>query len=718
MIQKEVFNEIADEAQLELIKNRLNDALFLMPALVKELGMPIFSDEYEHIQSDYNAMLDFLSTGGVDTAQEQMQIAMIKRGYELLNRMRMAYRLLNVESNTNDYIKETYAKYLDYTSGIKTSADHSYLFWTGLLAFYPDTGIDEWEVRKCIESCSTNLERKLLFAGLLLNLWEYFTPTLCRLMLEYASTEPTALLAIVLTAIRHEDLLCIYPEVEKAIVTLCQNEATQHLICHANRELFISSQSGKLEEKIKSELLPVLLEGAKDERLRMGFSMDEEDDDAFEKLLKKQSDIVKDKKIDKKRMQFLSSAKRLLDLHQMGLDINTDLIVNSMRLPFFQEMANWFRPFDAHDPHIESITYEHGKANALLRLALEQGNLSDLDCYAFTLLLGHTLRNSATKSFVDMIMKESKEAEAILGGDYPLRTPSAEQEITNIIRALYRLHEFSRWKSQMTNLFKHSFNFLHNEYLKHALLHNTKALSEIAKLMVRCDSYIIPYVYFRELVALEGSTVETLQLMALCMQAQQKHQQAVNHLVQADILNPNDVITIKQLIDCYDKLKRYDDLLECLLRLEQLIPNSSKITTDTALCLMKLERYQEAAQRFYKLEFEEKKVIPSMRAIAWCSFKQHKYETAMRYYKKLYDMPSAPKYEDYLNGGHVAWLLDDIPYALTLYRKYIQLYLTDNSQITDALEPFDEDFDELVSHGKSAREISLMHELITRHHSK
>ena len=178
------------------------------------------------------------------------------------------------------------------------------------------------------------------------------------------------------------------------------------------------------------------------------------------------------------------------------------------------------------------------------------------------------------------------------------------------------------------------------------------------------------------------------------------------------MLNPDSLGIQKLMLMVYENSGDEEKKLEVLLHLEELMPENSSITTETGLCLMKLNRFQEASQRFYKLELEEKRIVPSMRAIAWCALQQKKYDTAMRYYTKLFRIPGAPRWEDYLNGGHVAWITGDIPHALSLYHQYIKHYLTDDPKITDALEPFDKDAFLLAEAGKSSREIRLMREML------
>lgn len=692
MISRQVFFQIANDAQNALLDYHLNDALFAMPSLLKEIDNEDYSRRFEAIQRDYNAMLDFLASGGQDPNAQEMQSKMVRKTYLLINALKGQFNAADEHHYIYPFLNSDSA------------------FAKGLLACLLDMNQDAETCRELFR-ISSHSDIQLLLSGMTLNIWDQFNPHILSTLAELSVTEPRALTAVVMTVLKYEKELELFPDSAKQIETLFSDPVIHEHVTRIIREFFISSQSERLQAKINEEIMPALLEGAKDERLRMGFDLDEAED-MFEKMVKSQMLGDKDKKSEKKKKTFLTSAMRLLDMQAEGVDINTELFVNGMRLPFFLNLENWFKPYSVHDAAIESITYDKGKPNVMLKIVLEQGNLCDIDKYAITLMLGQYFQSSNTRDVLRMLQQQMAEAESVAGSDFVLTAHTKDEEITNFVRSLYRVFVKSRWKKQFANLFDSNLNPLDNKYLSAVYADNARLLESTARLMYKYDQTSIPLRLFRRLGELEGSTAETLQMQAFCLQAQQKYRQAVNLLVQADLLQPDEVVTLKQLLVCYDKLEQYDNLLEVLQRLEQIIPESSKITTDTGLCLMKLGRFQEASQRFYKLELEEKKVIPSMRAIAWCAFQQKKYETAARYYKKLFNTPGAAIWEDYLNCGHVTWLMGDTTTALTFYHQYIKRYLTDDPKITNALEPFSKDEQTLLDHGKSAREISLMYELI------
>ena len=108
-------------------------------------------------------------------------------------------------------------------------------------------------------------------------------------------------------------------------------------------------------------------------------------------------------------------------------------------------------------------------------------------------------------------------------------------------------------------------------------------------------------------------------------------------------------------------MKKFDAALEYYHRVETIQPENHNVLFYTASCLAEQKRYEDALQYFFKLDFLENNCMKAWRGIGWCSFVSGKHEQAMKYYDKL--LASKPLATDYLNAGHVAWVLGNIEKA-------------------------------------------------------
>lgn len=711
--------QLFDEALEAVLHHHINDALFVIDSLIKECQDDDLVRESESIARDYRAMLGFLSNGGQDPERGNMQETLTRRTLQLLYAVDYSYRM----NQTKDYFsigiekmrqgcedcKEMRQGVEEYDKMRVRDVDYNDFIFNTFMVGINLTGEVEKEFHDTLKAAQGK-ELKLLLSALTMGLWNYFDPAKLRLLSSYAPTEPRATIGLVMTAIRHEKLICkLYPKTRELYAQLMEQEEFQKAVCLVVREMFLSSQAESAQKKLHEQIFPALFDAAKDERIKLGFELDSDDGDLARLIQKREDDPL----LRRKKKKMMNGISQLIDMHEEGLDINIQGFAAFSRHRFYQDLSHWFLPFDINSPYIRDIVCdEKGNTRAMAKMLLSQNAFCDIDTYGIVLMMEDVLRRSKS-----MGINELEEQLAELKGmnfddEAHLLPQSAAQECRSVIQGLYRLFYKSRWKNEMPNLFSLAHNLQENSILRSAFEARTEDVMALAKLMIKHECYDQALPYLQLIDSKEGSTAEGLQLMAFCQQNLGKYRQAVNLYNQADILDSDNTWVLGQLHICYAKLEMHEQRLECLLKLEQALPESSKVTLETGLCLIQLGRYQEAVQRFYKLEIEEKKEIPSIRSIAWCSFKMNKYDVALRYYKRLFNTPQAATWEDYLNAGHTAWLLGDMVSALTFYHQYVKRYMDSNPKATKLLEPFTKDNDELLSHGLQQNDIDLMYDLI------
>ena len=98
--------------------------------------------------------------------------------------------------------------------------------------------------------------------------------------------------------------------------------------------------------------------------------------------------------------------------------------------------------------------------------------------------------------------------------------------------------------------------------------------------------------------------------------------------------------------------------------------------------------------------------MKAWRGIGWCSFISRKYKQAMKYYEKI--IGQKPQAIDYMNAGHVAWVMGDIQKAVTFYEKAI---IACESR-EHFLEMFHKDEEALLKQGVREEDIPLMLDLL------
>ena len=126
------------------------------------------------------------------------------------------------------------------------------------------------------------------------------------------------------------------------------------------------------------------------------------------------------------------------------------------------------------------------------------------------------------------------------------------------------------------------------------------------------------------------------------------------------------------MAQCYRKEGNYPKALEYYNKVEQAQPDSLNLALQIGQCLMALERYDEALAYFFKVEYLDKKPQNARRAIGWCSFITGNHQQAKKYYDLLISEPK-PIMEDWMNAGHVYYILNETEKSIEYYRKAQEL---------------------------------------------
>lgn len=111
------------------------------------------------------------------------------------------------------------------------------------------------------------------------------------------------------------------------------------------------------------------------------------------------------------------------------------------------------------------------------------------------------------------------------------------------------------------------------------------------------------------------------------------------------------------MAQCYRKEGNYQQALEYYNKVEQVQPDNLNLTLQIGQCLMALERYDEALAYFLKWNIWIK-TTECRRAIGWCSFITGNHQQAKKYYDLLMS-ESKPIMEDWMNAGHVYYILNE-----------------------------------------------------------
>ncbi|MCD8319110.1 MAG: hypothetical protein LUC45_09950 [Paraprevotella sp.] len=732
-MDRKSFELFRDDATEALVRHHLLDALAYIRGIVTHIDSLELNDELSSLSQDYGMMLAFMRQGGEDPQRAYIHRNLINRSFALLDKASRLYHMQNEKDLYADTCNRCYAANSEPFDILAERTD-----------LQREQGEEEWrtepsaeaahEARKTLiaaydklfeyiwtaplyhavdaEKLKTFLERQpidgqaQLVSALMLNVQRYFDPQKFRLLLYFCRTEHTevrvrALTAVVWTYMQYETRLTEWPDLCEGLTLLTQDTRLQGELILLQRQLLLSLETAKAEQKLQNEIFPDLIKNRNYQRNKMGLEPMEED---LNKALQGEPNAEWEQMSGNK--QLADNMKKIMEMGKEGIDINVGTFSALKGFSFFQHIAHWFMPFSKQNPDVAGI-FPQETGNNPIQMLMEAGKFCDSDKYSLCMML-----NQIAPSQREMILTQigsQTDGEGNLK-DMEKENRSTDYAYRSYLQDLYRFYKLFPRRAQFNDPFKRNQLFTHYALLE-KMMKSPSYLTEMGSFLIRREYYQDAIIYMEEALKEETANAEMLQKVAFCYQHMGNPSKAIYYYQQADLLNPNNEWILKQMYICYSALGHYDQELTCLKRLEEMNSGDSRLISEIGLCLMQLGRYEEAAQRFYELEYKGEKVLPSWRAIAWCSFKIGRLEQADKYYHKILQQDKA-SWEDYLNAGHTAWCLHQVPQAIEYYRQYVNLYDSRKKENDALLHPFDEDRDELVRHGIDMLDIRLMRDIL------
>lgn len=500
-----------------------------------------------------------------------------------------------------------------------------------------------------------------------------------------------ALVQIAIIIQKEKDRLPFYSELT-ARLSLLNDE--KHLGQQLNRvyiQLLNSKETEKINKKMQEEIIPGMIKSIN--------TMKAESED--EDLNPDWEDAINHSELGDK-------IREMNDLQQEGADIYMGTFAQLKGYPFFRQVPNWFRPFDTQHSSIYKEFSTYFASNSMLKLILKNGPFCDNDKYSLCFMMRYIsdAQRSVILSQFNIQNMESMD-QLINDNDWSQHAKRAEVISNLYIQDLYRFFKLSNMHTEFYNIFEEEIA-LHRIPTLKDILRKPEFLKTVADFHFKKE-HPIEAIELYQILTEEYSLADAdiFQKMGFCLQKQKRYQEAITAYRKADIIKPDHIWTLRHLATCYRLSRNYEAALEHYKKVEAMQPKNTHLLFHIGSCLTGLSRYDEALQYFFKMDFMENDSIKAWRAIGWCSFMIGKYEQAMKYYDKV--IKQSPVTIDYLNAGHVAWVLKNLDRACDYYGQAINAC---NNNKETFLELFYKDKEILLQRGVPEKDIPLVLDLL------
>ena len=508
-----------------------------------------------------------------------------------------------------------------------------------------------------------------------------------------------AIVGIVLTLEKHGSRISLYPEMEARISLLNEDNGFRNNLYTIQMQLLITRETTKIDKRMREEIIPEMIKNTKhlkNPNLRL-----DEIEDPMELNPEWEAWMDKSGLEDKIR--------EMGEWQMAGADVYMSSFAQLKHYPFFHRMSNWFRPFDIHHPELESIRQELEEVRITpLHLIAHSPYFCNSDKYSFALSIS-SLPKAMQEATIQQMEQQAMAEEGSLDKMRNLieMKPQKKDISRQYLQDLYRFFKLWRGHYEEEDIFQWHFRLWEVSHLHACLMNDIEQVKQIGNYLIQKEYYMDAYDIYQRLAEQGITTAETFQKLGYIVQTQKNYKSAIAYYKEADILQPDNLWTLKHLAQCYRLDGKYKEALEYYHTAEKISPDDLSITSQTAQCLVRMELYDEALRYFHKVEYLGKHPEKSRRAIAWCLFCCHRYDEALRYYLPIAESPEA-KPQDWMNTAHVYLAKGEQGEAMKFYR---QAHQAEKSH-SDFIERISNDRKELMHHGLTDEDINIILDLL------
>lgn len=550
---------------------------------------------------------------------------------------------------------------------------------------------------------TTPIDACMIISAATLSLLNKFDPQKMLFLGEMSSiSDPLpaarALTGFVLAASKYDNILPYYSEITSLISLMSDSIEIQNGIQSIQYSLLFSRETEKINQKIRDEIIPAIIRqrNKPSDSTKTDISEDDSNPD-----WENWEDNLRDPAIRK-------TIYEMTELQIEGADVYISTFAHLKNYPFFKDPVGWFRPFDISQPDVRDLLSNNEfKDSSLGKEFISTESICDSDKYSFCLSYKLFPRELRRQMLNEIFPNAKEDISANNRSDIP--SVVYRQYAKHYIQDLYRFYKLFPRRHEFWDPFDNDTNLFKTDSLRQ--------LFKITQFERASAEFLFKKKYYQEAAELFGTVIEEngpestdwqiWQKIGFALQKTNRYEEGLEAYNKADILEPDNLWTIKHMAQCWQKLNNTSKAAEYMLMAENLSPEDHNLILHTGEYLMNDKQYDEALSKFLKVEYEDPNSIRAKRDIAWCAYMDKKYDLSRKYWNFVLSMSKAPNTQDLVNSGHNEWCSGRTQEAVAIYRLAIE-----SSGYEEVCTMLNDDKDVLISHGIKPNDISLMMDLL------
>ena len=705
-MEEKRINEIQRKVIMLLREERLKQAIGLLAEEIDSLGNWDLRSRFIEVQRVYGYMLEYMGKGVVDPNRAALHKEFIGKIFLLNDEIaaaRMAEHSVNVYCQMRRKFKEEkrLPEYHDRLRELSLNKvlldmmpDSDAFAVREFARKHEDAGNEffmyifsrgAWssselsEAESFLADIETDLcDKEMLVSAVTVSLMKIFDPQKAILLCAACEHEESAIalramvgLAIVTYVYSYR--IGYYPELKSRIELLGDIPGFASRLFNIQMQLLRSRETQKIDRKMREEIIPAMLKNPNIRNVKLGVDLEKE-------LEQEEMNPEWESWLNKDEIR--SKLDEMAQWQIEGADVYMGTFSQLKNFPFFNEMANWFRPFDIRH---SSVVLSGGKepgGSPIMKGLLESRFFCNSDKYSFAFTIQQVPEEQRS-----MLMQQmgAHDGDNIQLPDAVPQKLEDELLSNRYIQDLYRFFKIASFKKEFVDPFTLSLNLLEDEWLGAHLCNREQALN-IFHYLVKKEYFSEAFSIGRKLeksAAQDECESQFYQEMGYCKQKAGEFDEALKYYHKADIVAPENLWTVRHIGQCYRMNHNSKAALPYYMQAEELAPENCQILMQTGELLAALKKYDEAFKRFFKVEYIEPQSHRTWRAIAWYSFVTDDFERARKYYEKLL-ASSARTMQDWLNAAHVELVSGNSASAIEYYRNAFTL-CKDSDEFSETL---------------------------------
>lgn len=690
------FGQLYNKSIKLLDEKHLGEAVGLLRKLVSVAGNWQLQYDLDDLVSAYTLLLNYMKQGVNDPGRVKQHLSFISKAYDIAEK---AAKTVRDKAHTPQPTRELpliLAGLEDWgmnniTSSLKESdmQNHRSLYielfnWALNSSIW--TNDTSQQAEEVMNSAFVSINDKSEFvSGLLISsLFSFDVQKSIFFAKQYCVTDDVRLrigllVAFVLPLQKFVSRIYAYPALQDAYKLMSDSEHFRADMTVLQLLLLETLSTHEVNRKLREEIIPEIIKN------RGSFNPAKFGIEKIEDL----SEINPEwKKLD-------NSVGQLAKLEMQGADVYYSTFASLKHFSFFNDLANWFYPYDPLHPSVPQQVRSSDK-KGIMRLLLDSDTLCDSDKYSFCMLTAQMTEQQL--SLLASQLPTGMDVADIKKFD------EREGACRNVLRNLFRYFYLYNGVKP-SNPFEGDVTLINNPLLA-PTFDSFDAVSKIGTFAMEKSYYDIAIIYFSKEERLGKLRADLYQKLGFCQQKKGAYLDALSSYEKAFALDGTSSWTIKHLAQANLIVGNYEEALGYYRLLDSSKDSDGRVAFRCGECLVRLEKYDEAIKEFFKAEYLSPKNKGAKRAIAWCSVLTNDIKQARKYYGKLVSLHDVQP-DDLVSAGHAAWLDGDFTEALALY-----LQAAKNLTMEDFNKKFFADAAILSEHGITPDDILLMADLV------